>query len=42
MKRILESGDDLKAIMKLRPYFKPEVLLEFKRACKEKGYFIIK
>jgi hypothetical protein len=42
MKRILKSGDDLKAIMKLRPYFKREVLPELKRVCKKKGYFIKK
>ena len=42
MKRILKSGDDLKALMKLRPYFKREVLPELKRVCKKKGYFIKK
>ncbi|OKP10310.1 hypothetical protein PENSUB_4266 [Penicillium subrubescens] len=42
IKRIIQSGDDLKAFMKLRPYFKREVLPELKRVCKKKGYFIKK
>jgi hypothetical protein len=42
MKRILKSGDDLRALMKLRPYYKREVMPELKRVCKAKGYFIKK
>jgi hypothetical protein len=42
MKRILKSGDNLKALMKLRPYYRREVLPELKRVCKAKGYFIKK
>jgi len=42
MKRILTGGDDLKALMKLRPYYKREVMPELKRVCKAKGYFIKK
>ena len=40
MKRILKSGEDLKALMKLRPYYKREVMPELKRVCKAKGYLI--
>jgi hypothetical protein len=40
MKRIVKSGEDLKALMKLRPYYKREVLPELKRVCKKKGFFI--
>ncbi|KAJ6096532.1 hypothetical protein N7486_007278 [Penicillium sp. IBT 16267x] len=42
MKRILKRGDDLRALMKLRPYYKREVMPELKRVCKAKGYFIKK
>lgn len=42
MKRILKSGDDLKALMKLRPYYRREVMPELKRVCKKKGFFIKK
>ena len=40
IKRILKSGDDLRALIKLRPYYKREVIAELKRVCKAKGYFI--
>lgn len=42
MKRILKRGNDLRALMKLRPYYKREVMPELKRVCKAKGYFIKK
>lgn len=42
MKRILKSSEDLKALMKLRPYFKREAIPELKRVCKAQGYFIKK
>jgi hypothetical protein len=42
IKRILKSGNNLKALMKLRPYYRREVLPERKRVCKAKGYFIKK
>ena len=37
---IKKRGDDLRALTKLRPYWKREVMLELKRYCKAKGYFI--
>jgi hypothetical protein len=40
IKRIIKSGEDLKALMKLRPYYKREVMPELKRVCKAKGYLI--
>jgi hypothetical protein len=42
MKRIIKGGNDLRALMKLRPYYKREVMPELKRVCKTKGYFIKK
>ena len=40
MKRILKSGDDLAALMKLRPYYRRKVLPELKKVCKKKGYLV--
>jgi hypothetical protein len=42
MKRIIKRGDDLRPLMKLREYYEREVMLELKRVCKAKGYFIKK
>jgi hypothetical protein len=37
IKRIIKGGDDLRALMKLRPYYKREVLPELKRFAKRRG-----